>query len=161
LSTEHILELLEKQDIFILTSEFEGLPMSLLEAMGRGCVPIVTDISSGIPRLIKNDLNGYKIPIGDVKQFVEKITYLYYNENIRLKMAENAYKTIKNNGYTIENMTNNYYELFNNVMEEIQKGQFKRPGEDILPPDYIRNSSSYMLEKLIQNIKYKLLGINK
>ena len=33
--------------VYVLNSEFEGMPQALLEAMSQGCVPVVTDVSSG------------------------------------------------------------------------------------------------------------------
>ena len=45
-------------DIFLLTSDFEGLPLALLEAMSCGCVPVVSDVG-GI-RQLEFDGFGYK-----------------------------------------------------------------------------------------------------
>ncbi|MGH7449866.1 MAG: glycosyltransferase [bacterium] len=52
LSNEHVLKVFAASDVFILPSEFEGLPVSLLEAMARGCIPVVSNIRSGIPERI-------------------------------------------------------------------------------------------------------------
>src|SRR5208282_363951 len=49
--------LLQKHDVFLLTSDSEGLPMSLLEAMAHGLVPVVSDLESGI-RDVVNAANG-------------------------------------------------------------------------------------------------------
>ncbi len=43
---------------FLLMSDFEGLPVALLEAMAIGVVPVVRAISSGIPELVKNNQTG-------------------------------------------------------------------------------------------------------
>ena len=58
------MQILEQQDAYILTSEFEGMPNALNEAMARGCVPVVTDIRSGIPELVRYGVNGYRVPVG-------------------------------------------------------------------------------------------------
>jgi colanic acid/amylovoran biosynthesis glycosyltransferase len=47
----------------VLMSDFEGLPVALLEAMAMGVVPVVRDISSGIPELIQHNQTG--ILVGD------------------------------------------------------------------------------------------------
>ena len=53
-------KLLQEADIFFLPSYTEGMPMSILEAMGYG-LPIVTTNVGGIPQLVENGKNGYMI----------------------------------------------------------------------------------------------------
>ena len=52
------LEYLKATDAFALTSSFEGLPISLIEAMGVGAIPICTPVG-GIVNLIKDGVNGF------------------------------------------------------------------------------------------------------
>ena len=47
-----------QSDFFVLVSEYEGLPISLLEALSVNCVPIVTPVG-GIPNIIKDGYNGF------------------------------------------------------------------------------------------------------
>jgi hypothetical protein len=51
--------------LFVLLSDFEGLPLSLLEAMGAGIVPIISDLESGIRELVTNEC-GVRVAVGDV-----------------------------------------------------------------------------------------------
>jgi glycosyltransferase involved in cell wall biosynthesis len=53
-------ELLSSQAI-LLMSDFEGLPLSLLEAMSCGVVPVVRNIRSGIPEIIHNGRTGFLV----------------------------------------------------------------------------------------------------
>lgn len=62
------------QDIFINLSEYEGTSLSMLEAMGNGCVPIVTKVA-GSEEFVTDDL-GYICEIGDLDAMAEKIAYL-------------------------------------------------------------------------------------
>ncbi len=59
-------------DIFLLTSDFEGLPLALLEAMSCGCIPVVSDVG-GIRQLSFNGF-GYKYQSFDAKSIAERIT---------------------------------------------------------------------------------------
>ena len=62
--------------VFLLPSFFEGLPISLLEAMSNGCIPIVSDVESGVSEVIVHGKNGWKVPTGSTQDFVEKICIL-------------------------------------------------------------------------------------
>ena len=53
-------ELLSSQAV-LLMSDFEGLPLSLLEAMSCGVVPVVRNIRSGIPEIIHNGRTGFLV----------------------------------------------------------------------------------------------------
>jgi glycosyltransferase involved in cell wall biosynthesis len=129
-----VLELLEEQDVYLLTSEFEGMPNALNEAMGRGCVPVVTDIRSGIPELIHDGVNGYRVPVGDIQMFTERIAFLQSNLPQRREMSLNAYRTIICGGYRTQDMVQRYIELFHRVLDDMTHGTYKRPSGKLLPP---------------------------
>jgi len=58
-------EILAEQDVLLLLSDYEGLPLALLEGMGMGCVPVVSDLESGIRDLV-GSTRGIRVPVGDV-----------------------------------------------------------------------------------------------
>jgi hypothetical protein len=51
-------EALEAADVFVLPSRYEGLSVSLLEALGRGCIPVVTPSESGTAQLVHDGETG-------------------------------------------------------------------------------------------------------
>lgn len=53
-----VAELLLEHDIFLLPSRYEGLSVAMLEAMGAGCVPVVTQVASGAAQAIDDGVNG-------------------------------------------------------------------------------------------------------
>jgi colanic acid/amylovoran biosynthesis glycosyltransferase len=57
-SPEQVPKLLQHCQAILLMSDFEGLPVCLLEAMALGVVPVVRDIPSGIPELVYHDSTG-------------------------------------------------------------------------------------------------------
>jgi glycosyltransferase involved in cell wall biosynthesis len=73
---------LRQQDVFLLLSDYEGLPLSLLEAMGEGVVPIVSDLPSGIRGLV-NDSCGIRVPVGDLEAAIAAITKLAQDVKLR------------------------------------------------------------------------------
>lgn len=133
LSNEETVKILEQNDVFLLTSDFEGTPVALVEAMGRGCVPVVTDIRSGVPELIDDGINGYRLPIGDIRLFAERLSLLQQDTNLRREMSLKAYATVSNGEYRIQNMTKRYIALFQSVMQEVDGGTYRRPYGEINP----------------------------
>jgi len=76
--------LLGDNDVLLLTSSFEGLPLSLLEAMGQGVVPVVTDLESGI-REVVNGTNGLLVPVDDIDGYAQALIRLHNN---RVELAK-------------------------------------------------------------------------
>lgn len=62
--TEKIFDLMQESKLFVLSSNYEGYPNVLIEAMACGCACIATDVSSGsTSKIIENGVNGILIPI--------------------------------------------------------------------------------------------------
>jgi len=143
LSNSRLREIMSQNHAFILTSDFEGLPLGMLEAMGQGCIPVVTDIRSGIPELVQNGINGYRVPVGDIEKFADCLTVLHRDVGLRREMAERTYKTVATGGYRIEDMLARYVTLFERVLEQSELGAYQRPSASILPapslywPEYL------------------------
>ena len=91
-----ILEKIKNSSLFVLTSNYEGLPNSLMEAMAIGIPCISTDCSPGGARmLIKADeSNGILVPCNDEEKLVEKLDILYSNPDLLNTIGKNAKKII-------------------------------------------------------------------
>jgi glycosyltransferase involved in cell wall biosynthesis len=76
LARREVLARLADGDLFILPTRAEGLPVALVEAMGAGLVPIVSDIASGVPELVEHRVSGLRLPVGDVPGFADAIADL-------------------------------------------------------------------------------------
>lgn len=81
-------------DIYIFPSEHEGLPTSLLEAMSSGLATVCSDIG-GNNDLIFDDVTGYRVPVKDVDAYVEKISKLFDDINLREKMGKCSSKYVE------------------------------------------------------------------
>jgi glycosyltransferase involved in cell wall biosynthesis len=89
------LEVIAESDLFILPSRHsEGLPMSLLETMSSGLVPVVTDESS-MKYIVKPDLNGVKVEKYNGVDIYKKMMVLMQNRDQMLKYSESARKTVE------------------------------------------------------------------
>lgn len=86
-------QLIKHCDVFLLPSFFEGLPMSLIETMSFGEVPIVTNVGS-ISSLVEDNKNGLFIQMKSDDDIVEKIIMLNNNFELRKKLSDAAQKTV-------------------------------------------------------------------
>lgn len=94
--SRNLIEDISVAEIFVLTSDFEGMPNALIEAMSLGLACISTNFPSGAAEeLIHNGYNGMLIPVGSLKQLVHVLKVLIEDSDNRLKISHNAMK-IKN-----------------------------------------------------------------
>jgi glycosyltransferase involved in cell wall biosynthesis len=83
---------LNQADVFVLTSIFEALPLSICEAMSVG-IPILASNVGGIHEMVKNDYNGYLVPAKDHTFLAERIKQLIRDEKLLKRLGENSRKT--------------------------------------------------------------------
>lgn len=83
-------ELLNNSDIFVLTSNFEALPISIIEAMSAGKAIIASDVG-GVRELIEDGLNGLCVGRGSVNKVVEALNR-FVDPSLRKKCGEEARK---------------------------------------------------------------------
>lgn len=107
---EDIYYLLNDADIFILPSLYEGIPMTIIEAMGTG-MPIVATNVGGVPDMIEDKQNGILIQNKD-GELVKALIELVENEKLRIKISQNAY--LKSNVFSNSNMAQNYIDIYRN-----------------------------------------------
>ena len=81
-------------DVYIFPSEHEGLPTSLLEAMSSGLATVCSDIG-GNNDLIFDDVTGYRVPVKDVNAYVEKVSKLFDNIDLREKLGKCSSKYVE------------------------------------------------------------------
>ena len=88
---EHVEEVLYRARVFVLPSNTEGMPNTLIEAMLLGTTVIATDCPCGGPaELIKQGENGLLTPVGDVEQMGESLRKVLQNPQEADRMGRNA-----------------------------------------------------------------------
>lgn len=84
---------LRSLDVFMLPTYFEGLPMSLLETMSYGAVPVTTPVGS-IPEVVKDGENGLFIKVKDEQSIVDVLRRLNNDRALLPRLSEQARETI-------------------------------------------------------------------
>jgi len=93
LPSEKALEALAASDVQLLVSGFEGQPISTLEAMAAGVVPVVTDLP-GLRELIRDGTSGFLLPVGDIEAFASVLATLAADRELLSSMARAARESV-------------------------------------------------------------------
>ncbi len=87
-------QLLAAHDVFLLASDYEGLPLSLLEAMGHGLVPVVSDLPSGIRELV-HEGTGRRVAPDNIAGYAEAIVWLHQHRDEMRCLSEAAREKVR------------------------------------------------------------------
>lgn len=94
-------------DVFLLSSDYEALPLALLEAMAAG-LPIVSTDVGGVRDIVTD--NGILIPAGDTDAMVRAMEELYLKKDLRHRMAEASRTNVR--AYDVSNTVAGYSALY-------------------------------------------------
>lgn len=87
--------LYKNSKILIMTSNYEGSPMVIPEAMTYGVVPVIMNNFSGARDFIENNYNGILTKSFNINDMVRNIKALIENESFWVKLSNNGIKTIQ------------------------------------------------------------------
>lgn len=113
--TKDIPRLLNDSHIFLLSSSWEGLPLSVLEAMSCS-LPIIATKTGGVPDIVVHGENGLLVATNDTLSFAKAILKLSDDELLRNGFALKSKELSKK--YDVKRMTNNYSELYKSLMSK-------------------------------------------
>lgn len=109
-SREEIFKLMEDVDVFLMPSRTEGLPRALIEAMSKG-LPAIGSNVGGIPELLPNE---WIFKSEDHIDLSEKITQIYYNDNIEDISKVNMLKAKEFRSDILQKRRNKLYSVLKN-----------------------------------------------
>lgn len=116
-ATKNIPKMIQKSKLFILSSDSEGLPNALIEAMSLGLPVISTDCSpGGAAYLINNYQNGILVPKDNVTELSKAIYYMLSNQEQAKKMGIEAMKISLKLG--ADDIYAKWDDFINKVLEE-------------------------------------------
>ncbi|HEJ7884672.1 TPA: glycosyltransferase [Serratia liquefaciens] len=103
-------------NIMILTSKYEGLPMCLIEAAAHGLPLISYDCAPGISDIVVDGYNGYIVSQDDKELFIDKLSYLINETELRATMSENS-KKIAESKFSHASITQRWNNILNNLIK--------------------------------------------
>ena len=116
-------EFLRSLDVLVMPTYFEGLPVSLLECMAYGVVPVITPVGS-IPDVVdswdesrKSNANGIFIKVKDEDTIVQAVTKLHEDRELLAHLSKNAIQTILNN-FSTEKYVKNLNDIYASLLSD-------------------------------------------
>lgn len=82
LSSDTLLQILSDNDFILLPSIAEGLPLTIIEAMKAGVIPVVNDLPGGLREIVENGETGFRIQNNSIYEFAETLKYLHLNRHV-------------------------------------------------------------------------------
>jgi glycosyltransferase involved in cell wall biosynthesis len=107
--TDHVADFLNPADIYVMSSDLEGLPISVLEAMACG-LPIIATAAGGVVDIVKNGENGIVTPTGDVAALSDAMIEMIENDALRKAFGETSRKRALE--YDIRHCVEKYQKLY-------------------------------------------------
>ena len=99
-------------DLFMLPSNYEGLPMVIIEAMSSG-IPVVASDVGGVSEIVRNGINGYTLP-NRAELFAEKIEEILSNDDLYKRMSKSALEIFQQE-LTVDRMVEGYMSVYNTL----------------------------------------------
>jgi glycosyltransferase involved in cell wall biosynthesis len=105
--------ILESSDIFVLASHYEGLPISILEAMRAG-LPVVATGIGGVSECVHNGSNGLVVPPGDPGALRDALATLIQSPQLRSAMGA-AGRQLYEDAFTVRPMVEKTAKVYETV----------------------------------------------
>ena len=114
-SRQDIPELLAATQLFVLSSRWEGFPLTILEAMRAGLPVIASDVG-GVREAIQDGITGFLVPPQDVSALREKLEVLLDSSSLRKELGD-AGRERYVQLFTVEKMIESTLDLYNLVLD--------------------------------------------
>lgn len=112
-----VAELMRKSDILVLPSIEEGFGLVVAEAMGSGCVPLISNACTDI---CKHMVNGLVHPVGNVEILTQHITLMHQDRELLRKLRATALRTVPEITWTAAGVK--LLEAYQSILSQVKSG---------------------------------------
>ena len=119
LPPSQIINKMQEHHVFTLMSDYEGMPIALMEAMACGLVPVCYVGEGGVDEIIEHGVNGFIVK-NRGEDYQEKLQLLVNDRSLWETMSKNARATIQQK-YSSKIIHQKWYELLNQCKDVKQK----------------------------------------
>jgi glycosyltransferase involved in cell wall biosynthesis len=121
-------DVLGAMDAFVMSSDFEGHPLSVIEAMASG-LPIVGTAVGGMPGLVENGKQGLLVAPGDARDLCEAMTFLLQDRETRRRLGMAGARRARNK-FDVSAMVRAYEDVYEELVEYAhhQRAERRVPG---------------------------------
>lgn len=100
--------------LYVLSSDYEGMSNSLMEAMGMGLPVISTDCPIGGSRMcIENGVNGFLVPLNDAEEMAQTMRIILENKSLSLRISQQA--SFVKNKFSVENICKQWLDVIDSI----------------------------------------------
>lgn len=107
-------EILAAADVFVLSSRWEGNPLSVMEAMAAG-KPVISMAVGGVPELVESGVTGFLVPPGDVQALAHAIVRVGGDKDFRLRLGQAA-RDVAKRRFDVRIMVKRYEALYEQLL---------------------------------------------
>jgi len=108
-------DVLGAMDVFVLSSDWEGNPLSVMECMASG-LPIVSTAAGGVPDLFESGREGLIVQPGDVEALSNSMAFLLENRELRQSWGMAAARRAREN-FDVSTMVQAYEKVYENLVD--------------------------------------------
>jgi hypothetical protein len=114
---------MNRHDVFLFPSKYEGYPIALIEAMAGGCIPVASRLPGITDSIIQDGVNGLLFSIGNVQAAVQLLVGLTSDPGRLRSLGSEAQATAFQNN--LDSMSDQYHQLICEVVHS--PGQVRSP----------------------------------
>lgn len=107
-------EILAAADVFVLSSRWEGNPLSVMEAMAAG-KPVISTAVGGVPELVESGVTGFLVRPGDAQDLAQAIVRVAGDPDLRLRLGHAAHGEAKRR-FDVRIMVERYEVLYEQLL---------------------------------------------
>jgi len=113
---DKVLEMLQRSDLFVLSSHEEGISNAALEAMACG-LPVVTTNAGGMAEAVRDGIDGFVVPVRDITAMTNRIARLLADPALREQMGRSARARVEAE-FSLERQARVFEEMYASVVKK-------------------------------------------